>query len=280
MKKSILIAVLACISVSVFSQNDTAKVLVNKKGTPILPAKGDYGLGIDALPYLEYLGNVFNNTANNTLNIASTTLYGKYFLSNNTALRAKFCVVDNANTAKFYVTDDAEFVKDPLTKAQTEDWHITKSNTYAADLAYQKYRGYGRLKGFYGLQAGYAYNRLKNDYQYGNPMTVANQKPTSKFAYGTDNSRQLSDEGNINQTISVGTLAGVEFYFAPKMCIGIEMNLSLNYTWFEQYYGTFERVNGTSVEEYNRLVSPGGHNVNISTFRPANYGGLYVMFHF
>ena len=38
----------------------------SKGGIPILPVAGDIAIGAEALPYLEYLGNMFNNTEDNT----------------------------------------------------------------------------------------------------------------------------------------------------------------------------------------------------------------------
>ena len=42
---------------------------VGQKEKPILPEAGDIGLGIDLVPVLDYVGNMFNGTLNNGWNV-------------------------------------------------------------------------------------------------------------------------------------------------------------------------------------------------------------------
>lgn len=37
---------------------------VSKKGEPFLPEAGEYALGVDAAPFLFYLGNIFSDNQN------------------------------------------------------------------------------------------------------------------------------------------------------------------------------------------------------------------------
>jgi hypothetical protein len=79
MKKSLTLLFAFCALV-VFGQEE--QTLTNKKGTPILPAKGDFALGLAASPFLDYFGNMFNgNTGNYSPNLYSgggASLAGKY----------------------------------------------------------------------------------------------------------------------------------------------------------------------------------------------------------
>jgi len=75
-------------------------------------------------------------------------------------------------------------------------------------------------------------------------------------------------------------LAGVEYYFAPKICIGGELGFGYNYTNYGQSNSTSESWGGTSVVETTDIDSPGNTYSSLSTYRPATYGTLYLMFHF
>lgn len=57
MKKSLLVIALA--SATTFA---SAQDMNSKRGTPILPEPGDYSIGIDAVPFLEYFGNLMNGS--------------------------------------------------------------------------------------------------------------------------------------------------------------------------------------------------------------------------
>jgi hypothetical protein len=56
MKKSLTLLALVLGMSGAFAQD-----LTSKKGEPFLPEAGDWGLGIDANPFLEYAGNFFGN---------------------------------------------------------------------------------------------------------------------------------------------------------------------------------------------------------------------------
>lgn len=280
MKIKIFALLFATVSLGISAQQADS-VLRSKKGTPILPQQGDWAIGADAAPYLEYLGNMFNNTANNSLNLGSQKLYGRYFLSNNTAIRVLIGISDYSTVNRSYITDDAALFQNPLSLAQTEDSRTNKYRTNSFNLGYQKFRGYGRLRGFYGANLMYSINRTIANYAYGNPITAANPKPSSVFPY-TGNSRLLYSDSGWNQSIGAGLIAGVEYYFLPKVCIGGEISASVFHSWASQENSKSESWNGSVVVESEKASSPASRiSTGIETSRPANYGGsLYLMFHF
>ena len=259
-------------------QTSTSVTPVSKSGIPILPAAGDIAIGADALPYLNYLGNIFNNTSNNTLNLGSQSLYFRYYLSENTALRAILKISSGLNIQKMYVDDDAAVFADPLSQAKLEDKRSISTNGYNLNLAYQISRGYGRLRGFYGVQVNYGLDRQKDTYAYGNNITVANPSPSNAFGMGA--TRTLEIDFGMNQTVGAGLLAGVEYYFLPKICIGGEVGLNYTFSWGSQSNRTFEQLIGSKVETRDVLNAPGNKTHLLGTIRPANYGGLYLLFHF
>jgi hypothetical protein len=278
MKNIIILLMLLCF-VPAFAQDTEQPATTSKSGVAILPAAGDIAIGADALPYLNYLGNIFNNTANNTLALGSNNLYFRYHLTDNSAVRAILSVVSTKNITRNYVQDDAAVLADPLTNAVVEDKSTTVVNGYALNVGYMMTRGTGRLQGFYGAQVGYGFNRTTMSYQYGNNITIANTAPTT-FQWGRVAERKLEVDNGITQNLGLGIFAGVEYYFLPKICVGGEVALSYGYQWSSQSNSKNEKMIGGKIVEIDKQVSPGNKFFSLTTFRPATYGGLYLMFHF
>ena len=65
MKKSVLALALAFGVTTAFAQD-----LTSKKGEPILPEAGDWGISTDATPFLNYAGNFFGKSAFNSAPIS------------------------------------------------------------------------------------------------------------------------------------------------------------------------------------------------------------------
>jgi hypothetical protein len=59
MKNIIAVTLLAC-SLNLNAQD----ILKTKSGKPILPAKNDFALTIDAVPFINFTGNLFNGSSN------------------------------------------------------------------------------------------------------------------------------------------------------------------------------------------------------------------------
>jgi hypothetical protein len=288
MKKLIILSYCILLASFVATAQEAAKdsVLRSKKGIPILPQKGDWGIGFDAIPYLNYAGNMFNNKSNNTLNLGTQTIFGRYFISDNAAIRGIVSVNQYSNLSERYVRDDAAYTADPLANINTKTTDTYKSNhtEYVIGLGYQKFRGYGRLKGFYGFQAGFGVSRDHYFFTYGNPMTTVNSEPTS-ISWGSNQTgsiRTLEIDNGITKTVNVGLIAGVECYIFPKICIGGEINLSLSNSWKSQGNSKYEHLNNTVVEEYDVADSPKGRTSTSFTSKSYSQqaGTLYLMFHF
>lgn len=281
MKNIFLSIVLAVTSISALvAQEQTSEVLVNKHGTPILPKAGDIAIGIEATPYLNYIGNMFNNSTNNTLNLGSNTLYFRYFLADDAAVRVMLRINNSTSTNRYYVQDDAGIMADPLSRAQTEDAYTSRNRDFILGLGYQKYRGYGRLRGFYGAQIHGGFTKNSYEYTYGNPFTSVNTAPSTHW--GNQNSRITKGDNGLTKIFGGGLLAGVEYYFLPKICVGGEVNLNYSYERGGQGDGTAERWNGSSVVSETTPYTPGNTHSSFSTSRPGVMvdGQLYLMFHF
>lgn len=278
--KNILIILLTLFCVSVSAQ-ETDSVLRSKKGIPILPQAGDWAIGADAGPYLKYFGNAFNNSTDNSLDLSSQTLYLRHFLTDKTAVRLLVAIDKSSSISRYFVRDDAAYFQNQLSNTQTQDKTINKSTYLKFDLGYQIFRGYGRLRGFYGAHIMYRNDRERSESTYGNPMSATNPTPTSYYSY-TNGSRALESDGGISHSIGAGVIAGVEYYFAPKICIGGEINLDVYNTWKTEGNTKSEYWNGSTAVKMDTESSPAGRTyTGVYTERPANFGGgLYLMFHF
>ncbi len=169
--------------------------LTSKKGEPILPEAGDWSIGIDANPFLNYLGNFFNKSAStsgtttvNTANQAPSwnfltvnqTITGKYFIDEKTAYRGSLRIGFNGNTIR-EVKPNRMFMPStngfPNSILLIENSVKYSNTTIGLSVGIEKRKGKTRLQGYYGAEAGFYVNSQKRVYHYGNDLVV-NLSPT------------------------------------------------------------------------------------------------------
>jgi len=126
MKKQITTAAMALI-LGLFTAN--AQDLTSKKGEPILPEEGDWGLGIDATPFLNYFGNFFGKTANNNAPTfdfltGNQTIVVKYFKDATTAYRGAIRLGFGSNSTTGLVQQDGQ--PDPTITVEDKKNSINK----------------------------------------------------------------------------------------------------------------------------------------------------------
>jgi hypothetical protein len=267
------------------NEAEAEKPKKEKDACDYLPGSGDFAIGVDALPYIEFLGNMFSgHDSRNTLNLGATTIYGKYYLSTDAAVRFELHLDKSTDIDKAYVQDDANFNTNP--NAQVEDLRNIKNNNVGIGVGYQMYRGYGKLRGTYGVVASYYYGKEKTEYNWGNQMTASNVTPTSTNWLGTGSNpseRNLNSKSTGIQSIGIGAIAGVEYFFAPKICVGGELGLYLTHNWTGQSSYTYEVVEAGTKNVYDVALAPGSSYTSIATsvYNVSNVAGrLYVLFHF
>ena len=172
MKKLILTVALASATCFVSAQD-----MMSKRGTPILPESGDWCLGFDAAPLLNYFGNLFDQTGSNSANAQWQeyyTLVGKLMKDENTAYRVKFRIGTGKETTENFVVQTGSVTNPP---AEVTDTRKDGYMRVAIGAGLQKYRGKGRLKGFYGAEAGINLGNGKSTYDYGNAITTTTPSP-------------------------------------------------------------------------------------------------------
>ncbi len=277
MKKILLsfISILV-LSVGVFAQEDVVTndagsktAIVNKKGEAILPVAGDIAIGMDMVPFMNYLGNFSNNTVDNSYNSngflkGSQTLMLKYFLQDEMALRVivkgeKYNYTDNR-----YVADDAAIYADPLNAdAKTTDQRFTKGSAYTLGI------GVSTIKRNY-------------EYSYGNSFSEINQNPTF-FDFNTNSEtsgtrRIIKEDGIKGIGYGAELFLGVEYFFMPNICLGSELTWGTSFDRSSQITHEDEYWNGSSVQNQKVLDGPGNTSLNLGMTNPSI--SLYLMFHF
>jgi len=264
----------------------------NKNGFAVLPEAGSFAIGFDALPFLRFAGNMFNANTNNGLsaNFANQggagvggTLYGKYFLSETTAIRGRFSINQSTVQDVNRVILDGQAV--PQNNIEVEDELVNSNFGLNLGGGMEFRRGKGRLMGVYGAEAMIGLNTSNEKYTYGNAITAGNQTPTTTTNFAAGNSGQvgsrvLSRTFANSFSLSAMGFAGVEYFFAPQISIGAEFTLGLRYTGTNRSEVVREEWEANS----NSLINVSDVDANILTnFGVATgvWGGaINLMFHF
>ncbi|MCA1752376.1 MAG: hypothetical protein ABR572_07195 [Cryomorphaceae bacterium] len=238
MKKAILGAISLFCATLTFAQAQDNPALTNKRGVEILPQAGDWGLGFNAVPFLNYIGNSFNGAGSNSVGTdyinSSQMIFGKYFLTDNKAIRGSARLGFGSNTQSNFVRD----MNTGVTPTFVEDYRTVNNSDIFLSGGLEWRRGKGRVQGYYGAELGVGFSNRQVNYDYGNEMTATNPSvfstvwgggfgPAGNGGSGGFFEDQVSDrvvQENSGSTISFGARAfvGVEFFFAPNMSIAGE----------------------------------------------------------
>lgn len=287
MKKILLtLCLIAGVAFSASAQKSRQDNTVGRKsGQYVLPVAGDFAIGIDANPFLNYMGSFFgkNNAASApTFNGFKGNIYGKYFLEDNRAIRARLALDLGSTKYRYTIADDEEIFNNPLNlDATTND--IVIDNSTMADLfvGYEFRRGYGRLQAFYGGEIGFGFATGKTTYEYGNPMTSYNNTPTTAdFGGGTHPAvRTLNIKNGAAFRVGLNAFVGAEYFIGPKISIGGELALGVRYA--SQGQSTRETEQWDSVKDEiqyrSKRTSGGVRDFGLKT--PIN-GNLFLMIYF
>lgn len=265
-----------------------AQDLTSKKGVPILPEKGEWAIGIDAVPFFYYVGNIFNaNASNGSPSFDFTgnypmTMYGKYMVDAKKAYRFKLQITYNSQTNKEFVTKDAVTTDPDVT---VEDKAKRNNMDVVLGAGLEKRRGKGRVQGVYGAEALIKFGSGKNTFDYGNSWNPNLMHHTANFGdnYYGGTSDQPITEKKVGSTFGFGVrgFAGVEYFFAPKISIGGEFGWGISFTSTGEGNTTYEYLDNTTATPYinTKEVKNGGgstfgfHTDNLS-------GAINLLFYF
>jgi hypothetical protein len=228
MKKKVLFVAALFIGATAFAQDG----LTSKKGEAILPEAGDWAIGFDANPFLNYFGNMFSGyTGQNSLstatwngtNSSTMALTGKYFVDESTAYRGKVRIGLGGNSAT--TMQDTATTSLPGTGAVENEASNSNGFSFVVGAGLEKRKGNTRLQGYYG--ADFMFGLLgggSSTYTYGMTMdstNVANGNIVDEN--GASGSSRTTESKNGN-TLMIGLngFIGVEYFIASKISIGAE----------------------------------------------------------
>lgn len=284
MRYILLSIALLCFTANAFSQEteQEEKEPGFEKQNP-LPQKGDLSIGFDAIPFAEYLGNIFNDTQNNSVSANfvgnNQQIFAKYFLSDNMALRGRLRIDQNITTDRNRVMQDNQEIPDPNVEV-TDEW--TDNSTFVRLGGGVEFRrGEGRLIGVYGGEVSFLYGTASTDYEYGNPITAGNPSPTSTYGQVNGGRFERPVEQNNNRQIGAGLngFVGIEYFIARKISVGAEFTLGVDFIKDYREEDIYEYWDSrTNSVETRRSVYEGGNSLTVST---GNYSGsINLMFYF
>lgn len=220
------------------AQTDSTKFnLLSKRGFYYFPEKGDWSLGINASPFLNYLGNIFGS---NTAVYSYNGSYYEYPVSNNAPMFAFTAQNPGAISFKYYTTD-LKAVRAKLLFGYTSnkqnigtgtddsnEIHMTQEalaiGLYVGQEFYNPIKS--RIRGYYGYEVG-VFNTPYN----GTLSTDEDVYVTGKVEYYDEASsnENFTEKGGNQIGISASGLLGAEWFFSPKISIGGEFGVGLSY---------------------------------------------------
>jgi hypothetical protein len=258
MKKStLMVAALAFGVTTAFAQD-----LTSKKGEPILPEAGDYSIGIDATPFLNYFGNFIGGGGGNAapgwnhLN-GLNTIVGKMYVTPNMAYRGILRIGLNSNTSKAMIGDASVTTPPtyPNLPAMKEDVMKSSSSFIGLGAGLEYRRGKTRLQGFYGAEAFLWTSASSSKYTYGNALSstvTVNGGTTTNFGANTLNdtygnsARSITNKSGRTIGIGVRGFVGAEYFIIPKLSVGGEFGWGVGFSTTGASSNEIESVNGAT----------------------------------
>jgi hypothetical protein len=227
MKKTVLFAAALVVASTVSAQ--TGEITSNR-GENWLSQDGDWGLTFDAAPLLNYVGNLFNGTTDNSgaaLTWANPyfAIQGKKLIDANTAYRGKLRLGFGSNSQAGIDAASAGYGDSTFTRK-------ISSNNIVLGAGLEKRVGSSRVVGVYGAEAYIALGGGKTTHEFDAPLGNNN------FA-----SRVTEVKNGSTFGLGLGVFGGVEWFCAPKLSISGE------YTWGLMLSSTGEGT--TSSEAWN-----------------------------
>jgi hypothetical protein len=269
---------------------------VSKKGEYYLPRQGDWAVGIDASPVLEYIGNIFSDGFNPSPEAAFTNtnfaIVGKKFKRDDLAYRAGLRLGVLADSYRAF---SLEFSQEATNTTVEDTYNRTFSNVYAS-LGIEKRKGSTRIQGFYGVEGIMGFGTEKHTFDYGNGITAQNTNPTRsewEILFQNDPIEQttLTEVGGFiteykkGTTFNIGARAfiGAEIFLFPKWSIGFEYGFGAGYT----YTGNSSIISeqwtvpaGGSNEQFVTTIADEGGSGSFRLDTDNSGGAVFMFFYF
>ena len=262
MRKILLAAALSAGVITVVAQP------VSKKGEQYLPREGDWAVGVDASPFLKYIGNLFTDAENDSPSAEfmndQFAISVKKLVRDDFAYRASFRVNVLADSYRAF---SPEFSTDPTNTTVEDKYSRTFTNAYLS-AGVEKRLGKTRVQGLYGAEGYLGFGTEKHTFEYGNDITPEDTDPDrSEFvlAFQNDPSQvnNISETGAFMTEFKKGTkftigarfFIGAEIFLFPKWSVGFEYGLGAGYSY----------VGNSSIIEEQWAVPVGGNSEQFVT---------------
>lgn len=300
MKRVLSIIIIAALALPLFAGGKSDSTKVTKDYSQILPQAGDWSVGVTLNPLVNFVGNMFNGTIGQVLDdkrigggvlqIGNNPTYplvsvmGKYMITDHFGIRANVGFLMNYADSTKYVVDDLSSTTEELVPNMVKDRKI--SNTFGGSFSVgAEYRvGKKAVQGVFSGGLMYSLSKYTCDYTYGNAITEINQKPTSAFhpaligedKAGMGNYRILRESTACSHTMGLVCSAGFEWFVAPKVALGAEVNLALLY---QLTPGVLQQVEGylPLVEDVKKATIMVGEVYQGFVFGTQNIGANFFM---
>lgn len=246
MKKLVVVAAVLFGATTMFAQD-----LTSKKGENYLPEEGDWAIGMDAVPFLNYIGNFFGKDDNphaGSIWVPSNTtmaLTGKYFMRDDFAIRGGLRLGFGSSNE----TNTVSNLHDPSSSNPWPDMINTVENKMKTSYTnvginggVEWRKGNTRLQGYYGGEFGFVISSNSSKYVYGNDLDVAKGVGVSSADdFGSNlgttvdgmgfsqNTRQLSNKSGLTFAIGARAFVGAEYFVIPKLSIGGELGWGIGF---------------------------------------------------
>jgi len=279
--------------------------LTSRKGEPILPEANDLAISFDAVPFFNYVGNLFSGSTSANTSPGATwvepntmTITGKMFKTPKTALRGTVRL--GLLSAKVLaIVPDAATTTPPIYPAPVparEDVHkITRSNI-GVGIGKEWRRGKTRLQGVYGAEAMLWRSTERHTYEYGNALSetiVVDTTNGTTYNFGSNimtdqygNTARIKEE-KMNPIFGLGIrgFIGGEYFLFPKISVGAEYGWGIGIAVISEGFVIIESVGGSPAQKgEQKLITGKGSGFGIDTDINGGTGSgtaqLKVTFHF
>lgn len=303
MKKVLTIMLAAALAMPMFAEKLTPEERANADYSSWTPKAGDYCIGFSLDPFADFVGQMFNIAGSGSYDgklggkalvnpIVSIT--GEYMLTDQLGVRANLGFIVDYERTLTNVDDAAAKWENPYSRQQVQDAYRAGQygGSFSAGIDYRI--GKRNVQGVFGAGLVYAFQTMSNKYSYGNKITEVLQAPEiadptlySAVESYLPNARLINDAVSAAGTDQIWhrfglyTSVGVEWFVAPKICLGLNVNLDLLYKVSNNVCKQYEGWN-TVTDKYE-IYTDTRHVSNYSgvTFSTENIGAnLYASFYF
>ncbi|MBI4930295.1 MAG: hypothetical protein HY841_06000 [Bacteroidetes bacterium] len=282
-----------------------AQDLRSRKGESFLPDSGDYAISFDAMPFLNYAGNLFsgNTSANNSptaswVDPTTMTITGKQFTSAKTAYRGTVRIGFVSVKESGLVPDAAATTAPvyPSSILTRSDVHKVSKANIGVGIGKEWRRGKTRLQGLYGAEGMIWMSAQSQTYEYGNALSSTVEVDTTTGTTYNFGSNITTDEyGNMARIkkekegtlfgLGIRGFVGAEYFLIPKISVGAEYGWGIGVVLIGEGTTQIESVGGSPATKGEQTLKTGkaagfGMDNDINGGTGSGTAQLKVTFHF